>query len=184
MESNTHEPAAAAEIASPSSAHPAARASRTEHYLRAAAIGICAGLLAVSFRRVLSVAEISREVLLDAMHGTPGVGWMLLPSLGAVICGFVAWLTARYSPDAVGSGIPHLKGVLLHLRELGWQRLIPIKYLGGVAVIGSGLSLGREGPSVQMGAAVAQALAKLFRSCSPRALEQDSPRHSTLHSPA
>ena len=62
-----------------------------------------------------------------------------------------------YAPEAAGSGIPHLKGVLLHVRKLSWTHLIPVKFLGGVLGIGAGLSLGREGPTVQMGAAIARA---------------------------
>src|SRR5262249_16882551 len=64
---------------------------------------------------------------------------------------------------AAGSGIPHLKGVLLHLRSLDWRRLIPVKFVGGALGIGAGLSLGREGPTLQLGAATARALADVLR---------------------
>ena len=57
-----------------------------------------------------------------------------------------------FCAETAGSGIPHLKGVLLHLRKLSPWRVIPIKFFGGILSIGSGLSLGREGPTVQIGA--------------------------------
>ena len=41
--------------------------------------------------------------------------------------------------------------------------MVPVKFLGGLLAIGSGLALGREGPSVQMGASTAHLLGKLFR---------------------
>ncbi len=45
-------------------------------------------------------------------------------------------------------------------------RLIPVKFFGGIVAIGSGLALGREGPSVQMGASLAHLLGRAFR-CPP-----------------
>jgi CIC family chloride channel protein len=111
----------------------------------------------------LALAESGRENLLVFLHGYPGWGWIVLPTIGLAIGGLVGWITIRYAPEAAGSGIPHLKGALLHVRKLEWRRLIPVKFVGGVLGIGSGLSLGREGPTVQMGAAVARALARPLR---------------------
>jgi len=140
-----------------------ARSPRRTHFARAACIGICAGLLAVAFRQALAFADGRREMLLTHLHAHPAWGWMILPLIGLAAGCAVGWSMKRWAPEAGGSGIPHLKGVLLHLRTLTWKRLIPVKFLGGVAVIGSGLSLGREGPTVQMGAAIARAIASLLR---------------------
>ncbi|MBI4717494.1 MAG: chloride channel protein [Planctomycetes bacterium] len=137
----------------------APRAPRHTHFVRTAVVGLCAGLLAVGFRRALALAEAEREHLLSILHGYPSWGWMVLPTIGLSVGGLVGWITIRYAPEAAGSGIPHLKGALLHVRNLEWRRLIPVKFVGGVLGIGAGLSLGREGPTVQMGAAVARALA-------------------------
>jgi chloride channel protein, CIC family len=41
--------------------------------------------------------------------------------------------------------------------------LIPVKFFGGLLAIGAGLALGRQGPSVQMGASLANLLARLFQ---------------------
>lgn len=142
---------------------PPSRAPRHIHFARTAVVGMCAGLLAVAFRRALALAESGRENLLDFFHGYPAWGWMVLPTIGLLIGGLVGWCTLRFAPEAAGSGIPHLKGALLHVRSLNWKRLIPVKFFGGVLGIGAGLSLGREGPTVQMGAAVAKALSGVLR---------------------
>jgi CIC family chloride channel protein len=141
----------------------ALRASRRTHFGRAALVGFFAGLLAVAFRRALTLVESGRTWLLDGLRPHPTWGWAVLPVIGLCAGGLVGWTTTRFAPEAAGSGIPHLKGVLLHVRKLHWRRLIPVKFLGGVLGIGVGLSLGREGPTVQMGAAVARAVAGLLR---------------------
>ncbi len=141
----------------------ARRSPRRLHFGRAALIGLCAGLLAVAFRRALAFAENGRTDLLDVLHAHAAWGWAVLPAIGLVVGSLVGWSTQRFAPEAGGSGIPHLKGVLLHVRKLSWSRLLPVKFLGGVLGIGAGLSLGREGPTVQMGSAVALALAGPLR---------------------
>jgi CIC family chloride channel protein len=141
----------------------ARRSPRRTHFFRAGLVGLCAGLLAVAFRRSLALVEGQRGELLNRLHHYPAWGWAVLPAIGLLAGTIVGWMTGRFAPEASGSGVPHLKGVLLHVRTLNWRRVIPVKFLGGVLGIGSGLSLGREGPTVQMGAAIAQALAGLLR---------------------
>lgn len=143
------------------------RAPRRVYFARAAVIGLGAGLIGVAFRHALALAESGRGRFLDSLHAHPAWGWAVLPALGLAIGCAVGWCTVRWVPEAAGSGIPHLKGVLLHMRTLSWRRLIPVKFLGGVAGIGAGLSLGREGPTVQMGAAAARALAGALRAPAP-----------------
>ena len=65
--------------------------------------------------------------------------------------------------EATGSGIPHLEAVLHRVRELRWKRVLTIKYLAGSIGIASGLALGREGPTVQMGGAVGAAVAEWMK---------------------
>ena len=57
-----------------------------------------------------------------------------------------------------GSGIPQLKGILAGYfkHRPGWMQTLLLKFAGGVVAIAGGLSLGREGPSIQLGALVAE----------------------------
>jgi CIC family chloride channel protein len=88
---------------------------------------------------------------------------LLVVAASAAAVGIAAWLVRRYSPYASGSGIPHVEAVLNGQLAQAPYRLIWVKFLGGLLAIGSGLALGREGPSVQMGAGLANLLGEVFR---------------------
>ena len=72
------------------------------------------------------------------------------------------WRLGIYEPQAGGSGIPQIKGVILGVLRLRWLRVLWVKLVGGIVGIGLGLSLGREGPSIQIGAVAAQGMSRLF----------------------
>jgi CIC family chloride channel protein len=71
----------------------------------------------------------------------------------------VGWLLNSFSPQAAGSGIPQVK--LAYWKEFGFapRRIAWIKFIAGVISIGGGQSLGREGPTVQIGSNLASSLA-------------------------
>jgi CIC family chloride channel protein len=81
----------------------------------------------------------------------------------ATAAGIAASLVRRVSPQAVGSGIPHVEAVLNGELPQARFRIIPVKFIGGVLAIGSGLALGREGPSVHMAATLGHLVGKIFR---------------------
>ncbi|MGC8740859.1 MAG: H(+)/Cl(-) exchange transporter ClcA [Candidatus Sumerlaeaceae bacterium] len=130
---------------------------------RAALVGIGAGITAILFQKGLEGAEWLREVMISA-HITQGLRGHLLSIVYCAGLVWVAkWLTSRYCPQVAGSGIPHVKAVLAGFQRLHWSRILPIKLLGGICAIGGGLSLGREGPTVHMGASVGAALGSALR---------------------
>lgn len=139
------------------------RQQRRRIFPRAALVGICAGLVALFFRIALTGMDALRNELLLWAHNFPTLGWIFPTLLTMAGAGISVALTRRYAPEAAGSGIPHLEAVLHRFRRLVWTRVLPVKFLGGVIAIGSGLALGREGPTVQMGGAVGDAISRWLK---------------------
>ncbi|UJF34830.1 chloride channel protein [Paenibacillus hexagrammi] len=77
--------------------------------------------------------------------------------------GYITGLIVKKQPMISGSGIPQVKGFLQSRVDMVWWKAILGKIVGGILSIGAGLSLGREGPSIQIGASVGQGFSRLFR---------------------
>jgi CIC family chloride channel protein len=117
--------------------------------------GACAGLVCGLFRVALDAADRLR-LALPAMWGAdPLKGLLLMVGCAAAATALSAFLVRRFSPDAAGSGIPHVETVIAAQTPPAPFALVPVKFFGGILAIGSGLALGREGPCVQMGATIA-----------------------------
>lgn len=144
-----------------------AHEQRRRQLPRSLLVGLLAGLVAVAFREALAAADSLRDGLIAYVHGH--ALWAFpLPIILAAAGGAVAvYLVRHFAPEAAGSGIPHVKAVLHGLRTMVWQRVLAVKFVGGVTGIGAGLALGREGPTIQMGSAVGQMVGGWF-SCTPR----------------
>lgn len=118
-------------------------------------IGVIAGLAAVLFTLAI-------EVVRHALFGmSPGaLRLVLVPTLVSVVTGV---LLAKYFNDARGSGVPQTEAAY-HLN----QGFIPGrtafgKFLTGVLCVGSGHSMGREGPSVQIGGGIASVVGRWLK---------------------
>ena len=122
--------------------------------------GAGAGLVVGFFRLALGIADRFRVSLPVRWHGEPLLGLSLLIIGAATAAAISAWLVRRFSEHAVGSGIPHVEAVINGELPPAPFILVPIKLIGGLLAIGSGFALGREGPSVQMGAKVTYLLGK------------------------
>jgi CIC family chloride channel protein len=130
--------------------------------LLALVTGALAGVVGAIFRVSLEVADRWRDELVGWAHGRGAIGFLLVLAVCAGATALAVWLVHRYSPHAAGSGIPHVEAVLRGELPQPPLYLIPVKFFGGLLAIGAGLALGREGPSVQMGASLAHAVGKVF----------------------
>jgi CIC family chloride channel protein len=131
--------------------------------LLAPIVGGASGLIGALFRLALTAADQFRNAAIAWAHGWNLAGFLCIAAGCAAAVAIAAWLVRRFSPYAAGSGIPQVEEILNDELPPTPPRLLFVKFFGGLLAIGSGLALGREGPSVQMGAAIAHVVGKLFR---------------------
>src|SRR5262249_51231211 len=96
-------------------------------------------------------------------HSKAFAGFLVVSIVCAAAAATAAWLGGRFSPQASGSGIPHVEAVLNGQLPQAPFRIIPVKFVCGLLAIGAGLALGREGPTVQMAATIGHLVGKAFR---------------------
>ena len=116
-------------------------------------IGLISGLAAVSLKQGTGTIAGWR---LHLAHQYPV--WLVLPAVGLVGGFFCGLLIERAAPEATGSGIPQVKAALGHVSIALNARVAIVKLLSTLLSLGSGLTLGRQGPTVQIGAAIAAQL--------------------------
>ena len=131
--------------------------SLNRNYLivEACIIGIISGLSALFLKAGIGSLG-SYRVALSHQYGA----WLILPLFG-LVCGALAGLTLQtFAPEAKGGGVPQVKVVLAQFPlPLSWKVAIA-KSIGTILVLGGGLTLGRRGPTVHIGAALAAQLSQ------------------------
>lgn len=123
-------------------------------------VGVFSGLIVVFYRFVLEKVEhfSTKNYSFLSNNHTFLPLWFITLALIA----FIVRCIIKKEPMTKGSGIPQVEGVLLHQLEMNWWRVIVGKFIGGFLALGAGLSLGREGPSIQLGAAAGQGVSRLL----------------------
>jgi CIC family chloride channel protein len=130
-------------------------------------IGVLAGYGAALFTLLIDFVT-SRCLQPFADGAATNSNWLLgllfVPALGLL---FVSWLTRRFAPEAQGHGVPEV--IMAVTREDGKirPRVSLVKILASGLCIGTGGSIGREGPIVQIGSSLGSSAGQLLN-LSPR----------------
>lgn len=130
-------------------------------------VGILTGLAVTAFRKSIDfLSSLRIDVYDKAVSGllNPAFGTILSLSvliLTVIILGlFMGFIIKKY-PMIKGSGVSQIKGKFMKKLDMTPWPELPLKFLGGVLNISAGLSVGREGPSVQIGAYIGSAFEKI-----------------------
>ncbi len=135
--------------------------TRSKIVIQALLVGIISGLLVVLFKISINELFIFIQKLCAQLSNIHK--WIIFPLItaaGGLISGLLVF---KIAPETKGSGIPYVKMTMARMGNMTRIRSILVKFFAGVAGIGTGMSLGREGPSVQLGAGAGALVGRLFK---------------------
>jgi len=141
-------------------------------------VGVLAGLVGTYFDIAVHFVSETRTEWLKSEIGAVLPLWLAAFLISGALAFVGYFLVHRFAPEAAGSGIPEIEGAMDGIRPIRWWRVLPVKFIGGMGALGSGMVLGREGPTVQMGGAIGRMVTDIFR------IKSDDTRHSLLASGA
>ena len=124
-------------------------------------VGIFAGLMVCLYRFLLYGSEHVLREYLSIIHGN--LLYTILFFIALAVMGLLIDLLTKWEVDSAGSGIPQVYAEIKGHMEANWVKVLFSKIVAGVLTALGGLSLGPEGPSVQIGGMAGKGVAKLFK---------------------
>jgi len=132
-------------------------------------IGILAGFAAIGIRALINeISHISFPGggnLLDNIISSPWYIKILIPMLGGLIVGPIIYF---FAPEAKGHGVPEVMQAILQRGGNIRSRVAFVKMIASSITIGTGGSVGREGPIIQIGSSIGSMVGQFFRVPSKR----------------
>ncbi len=126
-------------------------------------VGIIAGAVGSVFRLALTYIEVFRNSLYAGAGNSGLISWVWPLLVGVIGISIALFLVKRFAPEASGSGVQEIEGALDEIRPMRWKRVLPVKFVASLFSLGSGLLLGREGPTIQLGANIGKMIKDIFR---------------------
>ena len=125
-------------------------------------IGIVSGIIVSFYRFSLMKAENLLYYIISIVKGN--IYYIILWFIALIIMGLIVAYLMKFEPDSKGSGIPQVTAEIKGYMNQSWWKVLITKTIGGTISTLGGLSLGREGPSIQLGAMASKGLSKLLHS--------------------
>lgn len=126
-----------------------------------ALVGLFAGALVTLYRMALTQGERILRAIVGSFSNNPvfALSWLVALAVMAIIVA----LLVRWEPATSGSGIPQVDAEVMGAMDAPWYRVILAKFIeGSIGALG-GLSLGREGPSVQLGGMAGKGVSRILK---------------------
>lgn len=133
--------------------------SLIKYLLSSAIIGTGVGLMLTIYRLMVKYGQVYSKQIYNFGRQSLFKGFIII-ILFALVGMLVGYFTKK-DPKIGGSGIPQVTGQIKDIMKVNWKSVLPLKFFGGFLALVSGLTVGREGPSVQMGASFGQAYGEL-----------------------
>lgn len=125
--------------------------------------GLLTGIIGTLFHISVDAVFHWRSKLILQFSDHPVLHWLLPAASTALMLYLALLIVRRFAPEAGGSGVQEIEGALEGSREIFWRRLLPVKFFTGVLTIGSGMVMGREGPTIHMGGSIGHMISRLFK---------------------
>jgi len=127
-------------------------------------VGLAGGYGAVGFRYLINYVQTLAYGSADNLLGVvTGVAWywrIIIPALGGLVVGLLVYYFAR---EAKGHGVPEVMEAVALRGGVIRKRLVIVKSLASAICIGTGGSVGREGPIVQIGSAIGSSVGQISK---------------------
>lgn len=130
--------------------------------LKSLMVGVITGFIIVAYRLLIDLLSNNIQNLFNKAKYNFSylfLGFILL----ILIATFINFLIKK-EPLIKGSGIPQSTGYILRLLPMNTKSILPLKFIGSILSIGCGLSLGREGPSIQLGSNIGKSFHEITNS--------------------
>lgn len=141
-------------------AKPGDRWSQMRYVALACLVGVLTGTIGSLFHLLIDAAQVWPKYLGRYLDGPMLVAAAALVTMCLTVVS--VYIVRRFAPEAGGSGVQEIEGAMQGLRVVRWVRVLLVKFFAGITAIGSGLVLGREGPTIHIGASFAAGVTNIF----------------------
>ncbi len=125
-----------------------------------AIIGVSVGFIVSLFHKAVDWILVHKIDMIHNYWPWDEYLWVAYMLLSSVMVFISVYLVKNFSPEASGSGIHEIEGVVGNRRTMNEVRVILVKFVGGLFSLGGSMAMGREGPSVQIGGALGQLISR------------------------